>query len=134
MQTLQEILTACMQCLQGGSGEIDPVESISADEQQQQQSQDLGGSSAGVAGGSEGVDVAARLTALGVCLSSLPLSWGCNNPYCTNIQGPAEALIVQGKGHQCNSCCKGRTFSRSHPQRKSRCQDCCLQGGWLVNN
>jgi hypothetical protein len=39
-----------------------------------------------------------------VCLSSLPLSWGCSSPVCTNLQGPTEAGIVQGKGHVCKGC------------------------------
>jgi hypothetical protein len=45
-----------------------------------------------------------KLHALGVSLSSLPLSWGCNNPMCTNLQGPSEEGIVRGKGHVCRAC------------------------------
>ena len=45
-----------------------------------------------------------KLHVLGVCLSSLPLSWGCSSPVCTNLQGPTEAGIVQGKGHVCKGC------------------------------
>ena len=57
--------------------------------------------------GADGTDATAlprRLHALGVLLSSLPTSWGCNNPLCNNMQGPAEAGVVQGKGHKCKGC------------------------------
>jgi hypothetical protein len=77
-------------------------------QQQQQQQQDQGRNTLmpGGAVGGQGEGLAGQLRALGVCLSSLPLSWGCNNPLCTNSQGPAEALIVQGKGLKCTACRK----------------------------
>ena len=102
LQTLQDTLTA-VQCLQGSSGGVGPGVGVST-HVQQQQDQDHGSSAAGGAGAVKGVGLAGRVHALGVSLSSLPLSWGCNNPLCTNMQGPAEAGIVQGKGHKCNGC------------------------------
>ena len=76
-----------------------------------QQQQDQGtpsaagaGAASGAASGAEGVVLAGRLHTLGVSLSSLPLSWGCHHPLCSNMRGPAEAGIVQGKGHKCKGC------------------------------
>lgn len=55
--------------------------------------------------GAQSADLARqKLHALGVSLSSLPLSWGCSNPVCTNLQGSSEEGIVQGKGHVCRAC------------------------------
>jgi hypothetical protein len=55
--------------------------------------------------GAQSADLARlKVHVLGVSLSSLPLSWGCSNPTCTNLQGPNEEGIVRGKGHVCRAC------------------------------
>jgi hypothetical protein len=132
LQALQDTITA-VQSLRNSSSSDDDAEDASTDAQQQQQQQDQlqGNPSAGgacAASGAEGVVLAGRLHALGVSLSSLPLSWGCNNPLCTNMQGPAEAGIVQGKGHKCKGCCRmgyycGKACQEQHwKQHKPVCK------------
>jgi hypothetical protein len=99
-QAVQDTLAA-LQTLQDNNGagaDVGPSTGLQQQEQEEQQQQDQAVAAAGE-------DLARRrLHALGVCLSSLPLSWGCSSPVCTNLQGPTEAGIVQGKGHVCKGC------------------------------
>jgi hypothetical protein len=101
-QALQGALAA-LQSLQDNSGagaDSGPSTAVQQQQDQQQQEEDQALAAAGI-----GADLARqKLHALGVCLSSLPLSWGCSSPVCTNLQGPTEAGIVQGKGHVCKAC------------------------------
>ena len=103
LQALQDTSTA-LQHLQDKSSGVGGAGVGSSTDVQQLQDQGSEPAAADSAGGMEGKQLTARLYALGVALSSLPLSWGCNNPLCTNLQGPAEAGIVHGKGHKCNGC------------------------------
>jgi hypothetical protein len=110
--------------ISGGGGEGDGP---STDVQQQQDQSSAAAAAADSDNGVEGAQLAGRLHALGVSLSSLPLSWGCNNPLCTNMQGPAEAGIVQSKGHKCNGCHKayycGKACQAQHwKQHKPVCK------------
>jgi hypothetical protein len=103
LQALQDTSTA-LQHLQDKSSGVGGAGVGSSTDVQQQQDQGSEPAAAVSAGGMEGTQLSGRLHALGVSLSSLPLSWGCNNPLCTNLKGPAEAGIVHGKGHKCSGC------------------------------
>ena len=105
-QALQDALAAVQSLLDNSGAGADGGPSTGVQqqqdrqEQQQQEEEDQALAAAGI-----GADLARqKLHALGVCLSSLPLSWGCSSPVCTNLQGPTEAGIVQGKGHVCKGC------------------------------
>jgi hypothetical protein len=105
LQALQDASTALQRLQDKGIG-VHARDGPSTDVQQQQQDQ---GSVAATAplysdGGEDGHEFAVRLHALGLLLSSLPLSWGCNFYLCLSMQGPTEAGIVQGKAHKCSRC------------------------------
>ena len=105
LQALQDTSTA-LQHVQDDGSRVGGAGLGSSTDVQQQQDQGGAAIAAGVdADSGEGTSwLGVCLYALGVSLSSLPLSWGCSNPLCTNLQGPAEAGIVHGKGHKCNGC------------------------------
>jgi hypothetical protein len=104
LQALQDASTA-LQRLQD-KGIVGGARDGPTTDVQQQQDQGSAAATARVYsdGGEEGQEFAVRLHALGLLLSSLPLSWGCNYYLCLNMQGPAEACIVQGKAHKCSGC------------------------------
>jgi hypothetical protein len=37
-------------------------------------------------------------------LSALPVSWCCNNPGCSNVDGPSECALVASKSCVCSAC------------------------------
>jgi hypothetical protein len=101
LQTLHNTLTVAERLRDQHSGGVarGPCTDV-----QQQYNQSSAASTSADAVGIEASQLHRQLHALGVLVSSLPISWGCNNPVCTNMQGPAEVGIVQGKGHKCKGC------------------------------
>ena len=45
-----------------------------------------------------------HLQSVGVALTSFAQPIACNNPLCSNVAGPSEALLVQGKTSRCSGC------------------------------
>jgi hypothetical protein len=37
-------------------------------------------------------------------LAALPVSWCCNNPGCSNMDGPSESALVASKSCLCSAC------------------------------
>jgi hypothetical protein len=61
---------------------------------------------------SETVEVLAQqLQAAGHALSTFATPHCCNNPWCSNVQGPSEAVLVGGRGCICAGCRSARYCS-----------------------
>jgi hypothetical protein len=50
------------------------------------------------------MQLAQRLRVLGSALSTLAISSACNNPTCSNLNGPSEAGLVKGRSSTCGGC------------------------------
>ena len=71
--------------------------------------------------------LAEQLNSLGLLLSNLPVPLCCNNPHCTNLSGPSELQLVNGRSCICGGCHVARYCSkacqRTHwKQHKPVCQ------------
>jgi len=56
--------------------------------------------------------VAQQLQTLGLTLSTFAISCACNNPYCSNLEGPSEVELVQGRARLCGKCRVARYCSK----------------------
>lgn len=57
-------------------------------------------------------DLAQQLQAAGHALSPFATPHCCNNPWCSNVMGPSEALLVGGQGCMCGGCLTARYCSK----------------------
>lgn len=68
-----------------------------------------------------------HLRAVGLWLSSVPVSQMCNNPACANLSGPLELQLVNGKTSVCGGCrvarfCSKACLAQFWKQHKPVCQ------------
>jgi hypothetical protein len=74
-----------------------------------------------------------HLQSVGVALTSFAQPIACNNPLCSNVAGPSEALLVQGKTSRCSGCRAARYCGKacqvSHWKQHKHVHMCA--SGWL---